>query len=348
MDSMLQCLLDSQDEAERKRCLDEIIVTHTGPLVRGILGEKLGFFLDQSGRWRGSPDAEDLYDQILLNLIQRLNDLQADPKIYAINNYRQFVISATLNACHSYLRGKSRSRSRLKNNLRALITRHKDFKIWKGSDRMSLCGFAAWEGKAVSAASSWRLAQLNETPETFTSKKFGNQDLLKVPHTKLIAEILRWVGGPIEFEDLVKLVALFQKIQDYPLESIEASDEQHGLQIADPTPASDMRLENQEMVRRIWEEVKQLPSNYRVALCFSRAGKENDDFWNLLLTTGAISLDELAAGLEMSLAELARLWLRLPMDNEKLAAYLGATRSQVIKWRFRALERLRERLGGKK
>ena len=175
MDSILQCLLDSQDEAERKRCLDELIVTHTAPLIRGILGEKLGFFLNQSGKWRGSPDAEDLYDQILLNLIQRLSDLQTDPKKYAINNYRQFVVSATVNTCYSYLRGKSRSRARLKNNLRALITRHKDFKIWKCPDRVPLCGFTVWEGTSTSAASSRRIARLKEAPETFQSTKFSTK-----------------------------------------------------------------------------------------------------------------------------------------------------------------------------
>jgi RNA polymerase sigma factor (sigma-70 family) len=348
MDSMLQYLLDSQDETERKCRFDEIILVRTAPLVRGIIGQRLGFFLNQAGESHGNPNAEDLYSQIMLKLIQRLSDLQAEPEKYAINDFRQFVVSVTTNACHSYLRARSRARARLKNNLRMLISRRKEFKIWKRDDRVALCGFADWERRPISVASSERLARLKEAPETFKSARFANRDLQGVPYTKLIAEILRWVDGPIEFEDLVELIALFRNVQEQPAESIELAEEQQGLQLADPTPRNDARLENKEMVRKLWEEVKQLPPNYRIALCLGPVGEENDDLWDLLLTTDVVSLPELAEGLEISLDQLTEIWPRLPMDSKTLAEYLGVTRSQVKKWRFRAVERLRERLGGKK
>ena len=348
MDSILQYLLDSQDEAERKRRFDEIILVHTVPLVRGILGERLGFYLNPSGKSRSNPEAEDLYHQIMLKLIQRLSDLQAAPEKYAINDYRRYVSSVASNECNSYLRGRSRARARLKNNLRMLISRRKEFKIWKRDDRTSLCGFAAWEGRSISTASSKRLARLKEAPETFTSAGFASEDPQQVPYTKLIAEILQWLGGPIELEDLVELVAMFRRVQDQPAESIEAAEEQQGFQLADPTPRTDARLESKEIVRKLWEEIKQLPPNYRIAFCLGPVGEENDDLWDLLLTAEVISLSELAEGLEISLEKLVEIWPRLPMDSKKLAEYLGATRSQVKKWRFRAVERLRERLGGKK
>jgi RNA polymerase sigma factor (sigma-70 family) len=348
MDSMLRYLLDSQDEAERKCRLDEIILVHTAPLVRGILGERLGFYLNPAGKSRGNPEGEDLYHQILLKLIQRLSDLQTDPEKYAINDYRQYVSSVATNECHSHLRRRSLARARLKNNLRMLISRRKEFKVWKLDDRTALCGFAAWEGRSISTASSERLARLKETPETFTSARFANEDLQGVPYTKLIAEILRWVNGPVEFEDLVELVALFRNVQEQSIESIELAEEQQGLQLADPTPRNDAKLENKEMVRKLWEEVKQLPPNYRIAFCLGPVGEENDDLWDLLLTAEVISLPDLAASLEISLEKLMEISGRLPMDSKTLAEYLGATRSQVKKWRFRAVERLRERLGGKK
>jgi RNA polymerase sigma factor (sigma-70 family) len=348
MDSMLRYLLDSQDEVERKRRFDEIILVHTAPLVRGILGERLGFYLNPAGKSRGNPEAEDLYHQIMLKLIQRLSDLQADPEKYAINDYRQYVGSVATNECHSHLRRRSLARARLKNNLRMLISRRKEFKIWKLDDRTALCGFAAWEGRAISTASSERLARLKETPETFTSARFANEDPQRVPHTKLLVEILQWLGGPVEIDDLVELVAMFRHVQDQPAESIESAEEQQGLQLTDPTPRSDVTLENKEMVRKLWEEVKQLPPNYRIAFCLGPVGEENDDLWDLLLTAEVITLTELAAGLEISFEKLVEIWGRLPMDSKTMAEYLGATRSQVKKWRFRAVERLRERLGGKK
>src|SRR5215831_12830523 len=37
MDSMLKCVLDSKDEAERGRLLDELILAHSAPLIRKVL-----------------------------------------------------------------------------------------------------------------------------------------------------------------------------------------------------------------------------------------------------------------------------------------------------------------------
>ena len=37
MDSMLKCVLDSKDEAERARLLDELILAHSAPLIRKVL-----------------------------------------------------------------------------------------------------------------------------------------------------------------------------------------------------------------------------------------------------------------------------------------------------------------------
>ena len=37
MDSMLKCVLDSKDEAERGRLLDELILAHSAPLIGKVL-----------------------------------------------------------------------------------------------------------------------------------------------------------------------------------------------------------------------------------------------------------------------------------------------------------------------
>src|SRR5262249_10949441 len=150
---------------------------------------------------------------------QRLKDLRAGleknpsekntPEINTFDDYKQFVTKVATNECHNYLRAKSHPRARLKNNLWGLLRRHKEFKIWEDDNHVSLCGFAAWEGRRISIASSTRLARLKENPELFKVGRFAKKNLQETHYTKLIAETFNSLGDPIEFEDLVELITLF-------------------------------------------------------------------------------------------------------------------------------------------
>jgi hypothetical protein len=340
---MVQSLLDSKNETERARLFDEIIRMRTAPLVRKILRQRLGFYLNLDGHNPNNPEAEDLSNEILLSLEQRLRDLMAEPEKYPIDDYRQCVINVATDACQNFIRAKSDPRVRLKNNLLGVIGRHSEFKVWKGNDGLSLCGFATWEGRRISIAASERLAWLKENPESFKSKRFTYQSLQKAPYAKLIAEIFQWLGDPIRFEDLVELVPRFRQINDQPAEPIEPAEKQEELQLAEPASPSSDGPEKRLTTKQLWEEVKQLPPKSRLVLCLSPVGEECEDLWDLLLTTDAVSLSELADGLEIPLEQITNIWLEAPMDSKTLADYLGTTTSQVNKWRFQAVKYLRER-----
>jgi hypothetical protein len=343
MDSMVQSLLDSKNKTDRERLFDDIIRMRTAPLVRKILRQRLGFYLDIDGHSPDNPEAEDLYNSILLNLGQRLRDLLADPEKYPIKDYRQCVINLATGECQDFLRAKSNPRSRLKNNLLGMISRHSEFKVWKDHHGVSLCGLANWEGRRISIASSERLVWLKENPESFKSKKHTYQSLQKAHYPKVIAEILQWLGDPIRFDDLVELVPLFRPIKDQPAETIEPSEPSQELQPVDPTTQAGDGLEKKLTTKQLWEEVKQLPPKSRLILCLSPVGEECEDLWELLLTTDVVSLAELADGLEIPLEQTTNIWSRAPMDSKALADYLGVTTSQVNKWRFQAVKDLRER-----
>lgn len=361
MDSMVQSLLDSKNEVERARLLDEIIRARTAPLARKVIRQKLGFYLNFDGRSPNNPEAEDVYNQILRSLEQRLRHLLAEPEQHPIDDYRQYVIIVATGECEIFLRAKSGSQARLKNNLRGLIRRHSEFKVWEGDDGRLLCGFASWEGRRISIASSERLAWLKENPESFKSNRFTYKNLQKAPYPKFVAEIFQWLGDPIGFEDLVELVPLFRQIKDQPMEPIGLAKKDQELQLADPPlqtgddpenqPAGDDLekpqtgdgLEKKMLMKQLWEELKQLPPESRLILCLSPVGEECDDLWDLLLTNDVVSMAELADGLEISLEQITEIWLQAPMDSRTLADYLGATASQVNKWRFQAVKHLRER-----
>jgi hypothetical protein len=57
-----------------------------------------------------------------------------------------------------------------------------------------------------------------------------------------------------------------------------------------------------------------------------------------------VNLRELAQEFGRSLETIMGLWSKMPMDDEAIAVEMKSTRTQVQKWRFRALGRLKKGL----
>ena len=328
--------------------LDELILAHSAPLIRKVLRQRLSLYISHSGTNPNNPDAEDLYHEIIARLLQRLNDWIAHPDDHPINNYRNLVITITVNACNDYLRGKSPARARLKNSLRDLLLRHRDFKTWKGENRKQLCGFRSWNGQSNSSEASELIRQLLENPETFQFDQFPKGNIQSVPLPILVTEIFKWVGGPIEMDALAELLVLLLDVKEQPVESIEQSNETSGRQFEDSTIRNDLRLQGKETLKKLWDEIKQLPPEQRDVIRLSLEDENGNDLWSILVAADVITLPQLAADLGLSNEELMNLWEKTPMDSPTLANHLGTTRSQINKWRFRAMRRLRERMAEQK
>ena len=348
MDSMLKCVLDSKDEAERRRLLDQIILEHSAPLIRKVLRQRLSLYISHSGTNPNNPDAEDLYHEIIARLLQRINDWIARPDDYPINNYRNLVITITVNACNDYLRGKSPARARLKNSLRDLLLRHRDLKTWKGENLKQLCGFSSWNGQSNSSNASERIRLLLENPEAFQSELFPRGNFQSLPLPILVTGIFKWLGGPIEADALTELLALVLDVKEHPVESIEQGNEKSGREFKDPSIRNDLRLQGKETLKKLWDEIKQLPPEQRDVIRLSLEDEKGNDLWSILLTAEVVTPPQLAADLGLSIEQLMSLWEKTPMDSSTLAEHLGATRSQINKWRFRAMRWLRGRMAEQK
>ncbi len=60
-----------------------------------------------------------------------LHDLRNPSSKISIENLRQYFARIASNACNDVLRTKSPARARLKNNLRFILSHHRDFAVWK-------------------------------------------------------------------------------------------------------------------------------------------------------------------------------------------------------------------------
>lgn len=131
VDSVLRDYLHSTDDDERKRLEGELLQTYAVPLIRRTLRQRLGFYVDQSGRNSNYPDAADLFQDVQLSLLQKLNELHSQQNTNHIGNFGHYVVRVAINSCNEYLRHKTPERSSLNHNLRDLMSRHRDFGIWK-------------------------------------------------------------------------------------------------------------------------------------------------------------------------------------------------------------------------
>jgi len=339
MDSILLPFLRSTDEVEREQLLSDLILFEAAPLVRNTLRQRLGFYVSHFGANPQNHDAEDLYHDVMAKLIGLLNDQQLPAGRTEIKSFRQYVLRVATNACHDYLRAKSPARNRLKNNLRDLLDRHTDFAVWRIGEGETLCGFTVWLNRGKPPLVVKRISSLESKPQEFLSARFAREDVRQVPLTRLVAEVFKWAGGPLEFERLVQLAALLLDIKDHPPQSLDDEDDLPE-SLTDSTFRCESRLEVRELLRLLWAAVRRLPPKQRDTFGLSFADDGGDDLFTLILDAGLATLPEIAAVFERPLEDLIILWQQMPMDSEGVARELGATRPQVNKWRFRATRQL--------
>src|SRR5262249_27822435 len=157
----------------------------------------------------------------------------------------------------------------------------------------------------------------------------------------LLQEVFRRFGGPVEFDELVTMVAFLWGVED----AAPVTEETAGAlesRAADPG----QRLELRQWVAELWDQIRGLPRAQRVALLLSMRTPGTGSAAALLPVAGVAGIPQIAEVLEFSSEEFAAMWNLLPMDDLTIAAKLGLTRQQVINLRKSARERLLRRIGG--
>ncbi len=80
MDALLLPYLGATDESERQQHLDELLLLHAAPIVRVTLRHRLGLSVSHTGTNPYNQRAQDLYQDIMLRIVQALNDLKSSPE----------------------------------------------------------------------------------------------------------------------------------------------------------------------------------------------------------------------------------------------------------------------------
>ncbi len=347
-DPLLLPLLSAGNDGELESLLAALIREQAEPIARSVIGYKLRVFISHSGQSRHNQDADDVYGDVVIKLLGRLRDFRAEPEERAIGNFRHYVKVVAANACAEYLRRKYPLRASLRDQLRYLLTHKPDFALWEfqaGASGSSdwMCGLADWRDQTAAPGASLRLQQLRDQPTASLKARLRWRNL---PLPDFLDAIFRWMGGPVELDELVGLVAELKRIKDHVAHAAAepATEERAEPEIKDSRIDAEAELQQRQHLRRLWAEICELPPRQRFALLMNLKDRQGRDLTSLLPLTGVCTLREMAQALELPVERLAEFFNRLPLDDAAIAAHLNLTRQQVINLRKSARERLARRL----
>jgi DNA-directed RNA polymerase specialized sigma24 family protein len=339
IDTVLEPLLLASTDEEADEIISQLIGVHAEPVIKGIIGYKLHL---SSHRASQRDEADDIYQEVLLQLLTELRQLRNLPEQHPITDFRGIAAVIAHRTCSRWMRRQFPERHALKNRLQYLLTHQRGFALWQDEDGTRIAGFAVWQEQKKESAG--RIGNLSDNEGLLTHirmLKAGRQREL----SDALAAIFNHLGGPIEFDELVSSLAALLQIRDQPIESLAQNEDNIEFQAA-REPDQSWQLEKRLFLQRLWEELQQLPLNQRAALLLNLKDGEGRGCIALFPATGVANLRQLAGTLEMSAEDFAELWNELPVEDARIADLLKLTRQQVINARKSGRERLTRRLRG--
>lgn len=339
-DAALLPFLQAHDEAEAEQLLARIITEHATPVIQQIVRYKLR----SQAAAQSSLEADDLQSEAIVKLLQELRACKASPAEKAIHDLRGYTAVLTYRTCHDFLRQRQPLRHSLKNRVRYLLNAHPDLDAWEDANGEIACGFAVWRQAGSSLIRNQALEKLLANPQLL--KEPDAVERRKIIRPELLAAVFKFVGGPVELDDLVNIIATRYGLHERN-ESLDAVDAEgrSGYERL-PAPQADIRQEAvlRDYLRRVWEEICQLPVQQRLALLLNLKDEKGNCMTAMLPVANIATIRQIAAVLELPPEEFYRLWGDLPLEDMQIAQLLGLTRQQVINLRKSARERLARRM----
>ena len=339
-DAVLLPFRSAQEEGASGTALERLICESAQPVLRDVIRNKLRVG-HSSDRDLTDDQAADLASDVTMKLVARLRELRSQPAARAINNFRGYVAVMAYHACDEFLRQKYPRRYSLKNQLRYLLTHRDGLKLWESTDGILLCGYAVWD----------RPFRLNKSaragfPDVLSTYAALNPAELSLPD--LVSAIFNQCGAPLEFDELVSLVADLRDIKDEPTAPASIDDDTIDTRAGREQSSKELddRIDQRSQLERLWVEIGELPLRQRIALLLSLRDDQGRGVLTLLPLVRVASIRQIAEALAMSAEQLATLWNQLPLEDTSIASSLGVTRQQVINLRKCARQKLLRRTRG--
>jgi len=268
-------------------------------------------------------DCDEISSNVTLKTIARLRGA-ATHEEQAIAVLENYVATISYNALYDFRRERYPERHRLKKSLRHALHRDPRLALWDAGAG-AVAGLKSWEGRG-DALASFDVARHDITACMSDSNRPADA----------MEELLRYAGRPIAFDALVGAVADIWRVRDAIVERNEFPSDPRRDQLAD--------AEQRQYMQMLWQEILELPAGQRAALLLNLRDGGGKNALTLFLLLEVTTVEELAAGIGVSVDTLNEIWEELPLDDLTIAARLGVARQQIINMRKSARARLARRL----
>jgi DNA-directed RNA polymerase specialized sigma24 family protein len=318
--------LAEQDVERAAGFLGELVTSHAEPLMVRIVGSRLRRHGPAHQR-----QVEDVVSDAVVSFLLHAEEMRQQ-RAAPLTNLDAFVATLAARACNDYFRRAHPAFHALRNKLRYLLEKYSDLARWKdpGSGAW-VCGLAEWSpdgeqpGRAIAG------------PDRL--------DVLDVPRdaqhpADQLALIFRQVDAPIQFNDLAILMARLWDVRD------AIADEEETQELPDGRAPVDVTLSQKQKLGILWSRICELSRRQRVALLLNLKGADGSCGASFLVTTGVVSVRQIAQAVEFPAEEFAEIWKRLPLEDLEVASLLGLTRQQVINLRKVARAKLAREMNG--
>jgi len=342
LDVLLEPLLLAASKEQADAFLSQLITTHVEPVINGVIRYKLHFNCHHATE---QAEADDIRQEVTVQLLEQLHKLRQQPQEHSIADVRGLAAMIAYRACSHWMRRQFPERHALKNRLHYLLTRQRGFALWRNEKQKLMAGFAVWQGQE-GVASKARVRSLSDDERLLVQIRSLQTGKQQSESSDTLAAIFIHLSGPIEFDQLVSALAALLNIRDQPVESTDQQENDFALTSISGERDTAWQVEKRIFLQRLWEEIRKLPENQRVALLLNLKDYQGRGCLALFPAAGIATLRELAETIGMSAEEFAELWEDLPLEDATIAERFRLTRQQVINARKSARERLTRRLKG--
>jgi hypothetical protein len=318
-DPLLDGILSARSETERETAVAEVLAEHAYGRIEKILAARFA-------RARLQTDhIADLRHEVILRLVSRFRRLQSDD---VIESFPDYVATVTFNIFEDFVRKSYPLRSQLKNRTLHALTHDPELAVWTHGG-VRVCGLDRWKGNPP-----------KEESKAQSEQDLGTLDAVRKDLRSVLRGWFEKVGAPQLLEVVVTALCQAAGIPttESPQPLDDASDKTSPA--ADPT----VELTNLQNLRTLWKEIRDLPTQQRIALLLQARDSAGESVIHMLPNSRIATVREIAETLQMGDQELAAVWPRLPIDDLRIATRLGVTRQQVINLRRSARSRLLRRM----
>ena len=214
IDNLLEPLLSEISDEQADELLLRLITVHADPVIKSVIRYKLR--LPPYGATERA-ESDDVYQEVILQLLGQLQQFRKLPGSHPISDLHGMAAVIAHRTCSRWIRRQFPERHALKNRLHYLLSRQPGLALWKDDNERLVAGFSDWREQKKPVCT--RLPVESEAAHNTTFKSDRKQELADT-----VATVLNHAGGPVEFDDLVGIVATKLGVTDQKIESLDDED----------------------------------------------------------------------------------------------------------------------------